>query len=79
MRFDLRGKFAARRRQRTSQKAREHLMTQGHFRAAFDAQKARLREVDIRVVEEVDPNRQALLEMYASIALRTPYNDFGNH
>lgn len=59
--------------------SRAHLMTQEHFRAAFDAQKARLREVDIRVVEEADPNRQALLEMYASIALGTPYNDFGNH
>jgi hypothetical protein len=59
--------------------SRAHLMTQGHFRAAFDAQKARLREVDIRVLEEADPNRQALLEMYASIALGTPYNDFGNH
>src|SRR5689334_3492490 len=61
------------------QGSRADLMTQEHFRTAFDAQKARLREVDIRVVEEADPNRQALLEMYASIALGTPYNDFGNH
>lgn len=59
--------------------SRAHLMTQEHSRAAFDAQKARLREVDIRVVEEADPNRLALLEMYASIALGTPYNDFVNH
>ncbi len=59
--------------------SRADLMTQENFRAAFDAQKARLREVDIRVVEEADPNRQALLEMYVSIALATPYNDFANH
>lgn len=59
--------------------SRAHLMTQEHFQAAFEAQKARLREMDIRVVEEVDPNRQALLEMYVSIALGTPYNDFANH
>jgi hypothetical protein len=35
--------------------------------------------MDIRVVEEADANRQALLEMYVSIALDTPYNDFNNH
>lgn len=61
------------------QGSRADLMTQEHFRSAFDAQKARLRSMDIRVVEEADPSRQALLEMYVSIALGTPYNDFGNH
>ncbi len=59
--------------------SRADLMTQEHFRAAFDAQKARLRAMDIRVVKEPDPNRQALLEMYVAIALETPYNDFANH
>lgn len=59
--------------------SRADLMTQEHFRTAFEAQKARLREMDIRVVEETNPNRQALLEMYVSIALATPYNDFANH
>ena len=59
--------------------SRKDLMTEPHFKAAFDAQKARLRAMDIRVVEEADPSRQALLEMYVSIALATPYNDFGNH
>jgi hypothetical protein len=61
------------------QGSRADLMTQAHFRTAFDAQKARLRGVDIRVVEEAQPNRQALLEMYVAIALATQYNDFGNH
>jgi hypothetical protein len=59
--------------------SRAHLMTQDHFRATFDAQKARLRAMDIRTVDEGDPNRQALLEMYVAIALATPYNDFANH
>jgi hypothetical protein len=54
-------------------------MTQDNFRSAFESQKARLRAMDIRVVEEAEPNRQALLEMYVSIALGTPYNDFANH
>jgi len=59
--------------------SRADLMTKEHFQSAFKEQKARLREMDIRVVEEVDPNRQALLELYVSIALGTPYNDFANH
>lgn len=59
--------------------SRAHLMTQDNFRSAFESQKARLRAMDIRVVEEAEPNRQALLEMYVSIALGTPYNDFANH
>ena len=59
--------------------SRAHLVTQEEFLAAFVAQKARLRAMEIRCVEEADSNRQALLEMYASIALGTPYNDFNNH
>lgn len=59
--------------------SRRHLMTQETFRTVFDAQKARLRAMDIRVVEETNPNRQALLEMYVSIALKTLHNDFDNH
>jgi hypothetical protein len=32
-----------------------------------------------RYVEEPNPTRQALLEMYCAIALGTPYNDFDTH
>ncbi len=35
--------------------------------------------MDLRFVEETDPFRQALLEMYAAIALKTPHNDFETH
>lgn len=59
--------------------SRKHLMTQEVFRSIFETQKARLRAMDIRVVEESDPHRQALLEMYVAIVLRTPYNFFNNH
>lgn len=59
--------------------SRTHLMSQEVFLAAFTAQKARVRAMDIRAVQEDDANRQALLEMYASITLGTPYNDFNNH
>jgi predicted GIY-YIG superfamily endonuclease len=49
------------------------------LKSTFAAQKARLQQMAIRTVEEADPNRQALLEMYVSIALGTPYNDFDTH
>jgi hypothetical protein len=61
------------------QGSRADLITQEDFRAAFVAQKARLREMDIRTVEEPDAKRQALLEMYVAISFATPYNDFANH
>jgi predicted GIY-YIG superfamily endonuclease len=49
------------------------------FAAAFKQAKARVRAMQIRYVEETDPLRQALLEIYASIVLATPYNDFNTH
>jgi hypothetical protein len=49
------------------------------FRAAFTEAKSRVRDMDVRFVEEVHPIRQALLEMYASVALKTPHNSFENH
>jgi len=30
-------------------------------------------------VEETDPTRQALLEIYAATVLKTPFNDFDTH
>lgn len=47
--------------------------------AAFQKAKERIRMMDVRYVEESDSNRQALLEIYATIALGTPYNDFETH
>jgi len=49
------------------------------FVSAFTAAKARIRSMDLRFVEESDPVRQALLEIYASVVLATPYNDFDTH
>jgi len=45
----------------------------------FKAAKARIRRMQVRVVAEDRAVPQALLEMYVATALRTPYNDFGNH
>lgn len=49
------------------------------FASAFNEAKARIREMDLRFVEEQDPLRQALLEIYVAIVLQTPYNDFETH
>lgn len=49
------------------------------FGPTFLAQKQRVRQMDVRYVSEPDPMRQALLEMYVSVSLGTPHNDFDNH
>ena len=59
--------------------SRRELMQDPAFRAAFDQAKTRIREMDVRFVEEADPVRQALLEIYVAVSLETPYNDFRTH
>ena len=59
--------------------SREVLIANADFSSAFVAAKARIRRMELRFVEEKDPLSQALLEIYASYVLRTPYNDFETH
>jgi predicted GIY-YIG superfamily endonuclease len=59
--------------------SRAALMQDETFAAAFRAAKQRLLNMHIRYVEEVDPVRQTLLEVYAAVILKTPFNDFDNH
>ena len=59
--------------------SRSALMEDEKFVAAFDAAKARIRKMNLRFVEENDPVRQALLEIYVAVVLNTPYNNFDNH
>ena len=63
----------------STQGSRVQLPATPAFQDAFQAAKDRIRQMDIRFVEEADPNRQALLEIYATISLGTPYNDFDTH
>jgi hypothetical protein len=53
-------------------------MEEPEFSTAFTEAKARIRKMDVRFVEESDPTRQALLEIYVAVVLATPYNDFDN-
>ncbi len=55
------------------------LLADPEFAAAFSSAKERIRRMELRFVEEKDPLRQALLEIYVSFVLNTPYNDFDTH
>ena len=58
---------------------RAKLLTDENFIAAFQGAKDRIRKMQIRFVEETETNRQALLEIYVTICLSAPYNDFDTH
>jgi predicted GIY-YIG superfamily endonuclease len=59
--------------------SRVALCADTQFGEAFSQAKARVRQMDLRFVEETDPLRQALLEIYVSVVLGTKYNDFDTH
>ena len=63
----------------TTKDSTKELMNDPKFLAAFEKARERIRQMEIRYVEESDCNRQALLEIYATLALGTPYNDFETH
>lgn len=63
----------------TTKGSRADLLNDPAFAAAFINAKARISSMGIRFVEETDPVRQALLEIYVATVLGTPYNDFDNH
>jgi len=63
----------------TIQGSRTAMTADEEFATAFTEAKRRVRAMQVRYVEETDPLRQALLEIYASIVLQTPYNDFHTH
>ena len=59
--------------------SREGLMKDPAFNSAFLAAKLKMRDMNYRYVEEADQVRQALLEIYCAVVLKTPFNDFGTH
>jgi hypothetical protein len=59
--------------------SRAQLLQKEAFADAFTFAKSRVRAMTVRVVEEGDPLRQALLEMCVAVVLEAPYNDFDNH
>ncbi len=59
--------------------SRSALMDNAVFASAFGSAKERIRAMQVRFVEETDPIRQTILEVYAAVSLGTPYNDFETH
>jgi hypothetical protein len=58
---------------------RTELMTDPVFKAAFHDARVQMKSMDYRCVEENDPTKQALLEIYCATVLGTEHNDFDNH
>ncbi len=63
----------------TIQGSRQELERDPEFSPVFIVQKLRVRNMNVQFVSEPEPMRQALLEMYVSVSLGTPHNDFDNH
>jgi len=59
--------------------SRKGLMEDVEFCEVFERQKARIRAMDFRWVEEPRPSQQTLLEVYCAVVLETIHNDFDNH
>jgi predicted GIY-YIG superfamily endonuclease len=59
--------------------SRKMQLREPKFKAAFDNAKERIRNMEVRFVEEIDPVKQALLEIYVATVLETPFNDFDTH
>lgn len=59
--------------------SRKKCMEDAGFLSAFKRAKQRLGRADVRYVEESDPTRQALLEIYVAVANNAQHNSFDNH
>ena len=58
---------------------RKKLLANADFVNAYEAAKRRIKKMEVRWIQEPDPTRQALLEIYVSVVLKTPFNDFDTH
>ncbi len=63
----------------TAKDSRAALAADPEFARAFTQAKRRIRQMELRFVEEPEPLRQTLLEIYVAVVLKTPYNDFDTH
>ena len=59
--------------------ARAKLLADSMFMSVFEKAKERVRKMEFRAVAESDQTRQALLEIYCAVTLRTSHNDLGTH
>ncbi len=59
--------------------SRKELAKDPAFAEAFRQAKLRISKMELRFVEERQPLRQIMLEVYATFVLRAKYNDFDTH
>jgi hypothetical protein len=60
----------------SGENVRKKLSLNETFMTAFSEAKARISDMEFRFVEEGDPVRQTLLEVYCAVVLATRYNKF---
>lgn len=61
------------------QGSRKSLLEYASFKKEYDCAKERIRKMEVRFVQEPDPLKQALLEIYTAVASGAKYNDFDTH
>ncbi|MDD2944131.1 MAG: GIY-YIG nuclease family protein [bacterium] len=59
--------------------SRAHLLQNPIFRSEFDEARERIRQMAIQFVEEPDPIKQSILEIYTAFQTKAVFNDFDNH
>ena len=59
--------------------SRRDLLLRDDFQKVYCESKMRIRRMDVRYVEEADPLRQTLLEVYTAVSSKSKYNDFDTH
>lgn len=59
--------------------SRTDLLSRPDFLRVYQEQKRRIRAMHVRYVEETDPLRQTLLEVYTAVVSRAKHNDFDTH
>jgi len=59
--------------------SRKDLLSRPDFHRAYQEAKQRIRKMEVRFVEEANPLRQALLEIYVAVVANAEHNDFDTH
>ena len=59
--------------------SRKDLLGNPHFRAAFDTARERIKKMTVQFVEEADPIKQTILEVFTAFETKAKFNDFENH
>ena len=59
--------------------SRKDLLGNPHFRTAFDTARERIKKMTVQFVEEADPIKQTILEVFTAFETKAKFNDFENH